>query len=118
MNSRELGYLGEHISSKFLLKHNYNIIRRNFYYKGGEIDIIAIDCSTNELVFFEVKTRANLKYGKPMESINNVKMNNIIKGARYFLYMHDLSKAQIRFDIVEVYYIKHKFFINHIKQVI
>lgn len=118
MNKKKLGYMGEDIACKFLSTHKHKILEKNFYYRGGEIDIIAMDLISNELVFVEVKTRTNLKYGKAIDSVNQVKMNNIIKGAKYFLYTNGLNSKKIRFDIIEVYYIKQKFYINHVKQIL
>jgi len=118
VNRKDLGKIGEDISCKFLLKNNYKIIEQNFYYKGGEIDIIAFDKSSNEFVFVEVKTRSNLMYGRAIESVNKVKLNNIIRGAKYFMYIRGLCTQKVRFDAIEVYYTKQKFYINHVKQII
>ena len=52
---KELGNIGEQIAAEYLENNNYQIIKRNFYCKNGEIDIIAKD--NNEFVFVEVKTR-------------------------------------------------------------
>ena len=40
------------------MPNHYKIIDKNYYYEGGEIDIIAYDEDKNEIVFIEVKTRA------------------------------------------------------------
>ena len=58
-----LGKLGEKIAEKYLIKNKYTIIEKNFYSKQGEIDIIAEEKDTREIVFIEVKTRTNSKYG-------------------------------------------------------
>ena len=41
--TKESGNIGERIAVEYLEKNNYKIIRRNFYCKQGEIDIIAKD---------------------------------------------------------------------------
>ena len=64
-----LGKLGEKIAEKYLIKNKYTIIEKNFYSKQGEIDIIAEEKDTREIVFIEVKTRTNSKYGRPKDAV-------------------------------------------------
>ena len=40
-NSRKIGDIGEQATADFLLRHGYEILRRNYTVRGGEIDIIA-----------------------------------------------------------------------------
>ena len=109
MNKRKFGYNGETVASIFLQQKNYKILERNFYYHGGEIDIIAYDRSSKSLVFIEVKTRSNLNYGYGVEAVGYVKLNNIIKGAKYYLYTRGINNVNIRFDVIELYYRNRKF---------
>lgn len=118
VNKKIFGNTGEDITCKFLVEHNYRIIERNFYYSGGEIDIIAYDTEKKELVFFEVKTRSTRNYGLPSEAISNIKIKRILKGARYYMHIHNLDNANVRFDVIELYFTNQKFLINHIKQII
>lgn len=118
MNKSKFGRIGEEIACKYLIKNKYEIVDRNFFYNGGEIDIIAYEKEKNELVFIEVKTRANKKYGLPAEAVNEFKIKHIIKGIKYYLHIHNLENKLIRIDILELYYKENKFYINHIKQVI
>jgi len=73
-----LGKLGEKIAEKYLIKNKYTIIEKNFYSKQGEIDIIAEEKDTREIVFIEVKTRTNSKYGRPKDAVT-IKENICIK---------------------------------------
>ena len=57
LNKKEFGKIGESVACKYLKKKNYEIIDTNFFFRGGEIDIIAFDTEKNELVFFEIKSR-------------------------------------------------------------
>ncbi len=118
MNKLNFGKIGEEIACKYLLENSYKIIERNFYYRGGEIDIIAFDKEKGEIVFIEVKTRANKIYGLPSESVNNIKINHILKGVKYYLYKNNIQDDFIRVDVIELFYKDNKFFINHIKQII
>lgn len=111
-----LGNNGEKIASKYLEKNHYEIIKRNFRCKQGEIDIIAYDNKNREYVFVEVKTRTNSEYGKPVDSVNKMKQKHIVSATKYYIYLHNLENKYIRFDIIEIYK-KDQYIINHIKNV-
>lgn len=114
-NRKELGNIGEKVATRFLLERNLEILENNFYCKNGEIDIIAKD--HKEIVFIEVKTRRNKKFGRPLEAVNYIKQKHMKETARYFLYKNNLENELIRFDVIEIFFIKGKFKINHIKQI-
>ncbi len=114
--SHILGKQGEKESERYLRKNNYEIIERNFNSKHGEIDIIAKE--KNEMVFIEVKTRANKKYGNPIDAITNIKKNHLINAIEYYLYKNNMEDAFIRIDAIEVYKNKEKFIIKHTKNII
>jgi len=67
MNRRDIGKLGEKLAQKFLKKRGYHIYETNFYCQAGEIDIVAR--RRDYLVFIEVRTKSNLDFGTPEESI-------------------------------------------------
>lgn len=115
LSKKKLGTIGEDISCKYLEKIGYKIIERNFTCRQGEIDIIAKD--KEEFVFIEVKTRRNYLYGQAKEAVNEPKQKHILKSTKYYLYIHKLDNAFIRFDVIEIYYIKNKIKLKHIKQV-
>ncbi len=114
--NRDIGKIGEQIATKYLEENKYEILKNNFYCKQGEMDIVAKD--NNEIVFIEVKTRTNDKFGKPSEAVNYIKQKHLYKVAKYFLYKYNLLDMYIRFDVIEVFIINGKFYINHIKQAI
>ena len=113
---KEIGKIGEDIATKYLIKKKYQIIQKNFICRQGEIDIIALNQTKKELVFIEVKTRTNNKYGNPSESVNESKQKHIYRSAEYFIYKNRLEKMQIRFDIIEINInsLKNIYKINHI----
>lgn len=114
---REIGELGEKLAAKYLMQNNYKIIEKNFTCRQGEIDIIAKDNSKQELVFIEVKTRTNFKYGLPSESVTENKQKHIYRTAEYYVYKNKIKNVAIRFDIIEIKIdIKNKIYsINHIR---
>lgn len=113
---KQFGNAGEDIAVKYLEEQGYIILERNFYCRQGEIDIIAKD--KNEIIFVEVKTRRDTKYGYPSEAVNQQKIKHILKTAKYYLYKNKLLNKYVRFDVIEVLIKNGKFNINHIKQII
>lgn len=113
--NQEIGKLGEELASKYLQDLGYEILCRNFSCRQGEIDIIAY--KKKEIIFIEVKTRTNLRFGRPSEAVTNVKQTHIKKAAEYYIYRNHLEYKYIRFDIIEIYIFDEKYKINHIKQV-
>ncbi len=111
---KKLGKVGEDIASKYLENKGYTIIERNFSCKNGEIDIIAFDNDTNEIVFIEVKTRSNSNYGYPIEAVTKIKQKHIVSASKFFIYSNKLEKFNIRFDVIEILK-KDKFYIRQTK---
>src|ERR1051325_7728398 len=69
-----LGSGGENLACRFLKKHGYKILYRNFKGRtGGEIDVVCRDRDT--LVFVEVKTRTREDFGRPLRAGNGGKGN-------------------------------------------
>lgn len=113
-----IGKKGEDYSAKLLEDEGYTIIERNFECKTGEIDIIAFDNKKEELVFIEVKTRTNVKYGSPADAVDETKKKHIYKTARYYLYKNNmLDNTFVRIDVIEVFITNNNYKINHIKQI-
>lgn len=112
----EIGKIGEDLAVKYLEQNGYKILERNFECRQGEIDIIAIE--KEEIVFIEVKTRTNQKYGKPIDAVNQTKQKHLIKSVQYYIYNRHLEDEFIRIDVIEIYMYGNKYRINHIKQII
>lgn len=114
--NQKRGRIGENLACKYLEKNGYTLIERNFYCRQGEIDIVACDNIKKELVFFEVKTRSGLKYGKACESVNKMKQKHILSVIKYYIYKNHIKGVPIRIDVIEVYLSNSNYKINHIKQ--
>lgn len=118
LDNQELGKIGEELAAKYLAQNKYKIIQRNFRCKLGEIDIIAYDLKNKELVFFEVKTRSNFKYGRPSEAVTKIKKKHIVKAAEYYYNYKSQRNKAIRFDVIEIVFYKGKGMLNHIEKAI
>ena len=99
MTTKEIGNFGEDMACRYLESKGIQIIKRNFYAKSGEIDIIAKAGDT--LLFCEVKTRLTADYGRASEFVDFRKQDKIRKTALYYTMQDDID---MRFDVLEVYY--------------
>lgn len=112
MNRKELGNYGEEKAAEYLEKQGYKILRRNFSYARGEIDIIA--GSQRFIVFVEVKLRRSLKYGPPQAAVDIRKQQKIKRAAQYYL-LSNKSKKKIRFDVITIQIKDRKGQLKHFK---
>lgn len=95
------GFRGEREACRFLRRHGYKILYRNFKSRaGGEIDVVCRDDDT--LVFVEVKTRSGNEFGRPIEAVDRQKQLRISKGGLAWLRLLDNPDVVFRFDVVEV----------------
>lgn len=93
-----LGARGERVAARYLRRRGYAIVRRNYRGRHGEVDLIALDGEV--LVFVEVKTRAQDRYGDPLEAVDVRKQRQIVGVAEEFIRAHDLHDRAVRFDVV------------------
>lgn len=95
------GARGETLACRFLRRHGYKILYRNFRGRtGGEIDIVCRHGET--LVFVEVKTRTRTDFGTPSEAISREQQKRITRGGLAWLRLLDNPDILVRFDVVEV----------------
>ena len=119
MNKRAVGAKYENLAVDFLKKIGYDIIERNYRYRGGEIDIVARD---NEvLVMCEVKYRKSGGIKDAVMAVDYKKQRQISKVCAHYLSFRKIpSDTQIRFDVVaidgagEIMHIKNAFYYSYI----
>ncbi len=88
----------ENVAANYLEAEGYEIIARNYQAGHKEIDLIIK--KENEIIFVEVKSAANLKFGHPAERVDEKKKNNLIKAAHYFIEEHNIIDYDLRFDVI------------------
>lgn len=111
--TKDKGKIGEDIAVKFLTKKGFKILRRNYRYGKGEIDIIAMD--GDKLIFVEVKARTSDKFGTPEDSVTFKKRKQLRKIAEAFLQTNEVKFSECRFDVIGIILKKGKLEINHIE---
>lgn len=82
----------------YLENNGYKILERNWRFLKFEIDLIAHDLKTDEIVIVEVKARIDPMID-PIESITKKKMRNLVTAADQYLTENDIEQ-ECRFDII------------------
>ncbi|MFA5773470.1 MAG: YraN family protein [Candidatus Paceibacterota bacterium] len=114
-NSQKIGELGEGVACKFLIKHGFSILERNYTKKWGEIDIIAQ--KNDKRYFIEVKSKSvsNLDYvypqkevlengaGRSEENMHPMKMRRLRRVVETYLISKRLGYVDWQFDLLVVY---------------
>jgi putative endonuclease len=116
-----VGRKGEDLAAGYLELSGYEIIKRNFTCRLGEIDIIARPRGRTMLCFIEVKCRRGEAMGRPYESVGKRKRSHYRQVATLFI-MREWNglgadtETEYRFDVVEVILNAGKPEINHIPE--
>lgn len=99
MTQKSIGDRGEAIAVWYLRAKGYQIIERNFFVRGGEIDIIARQGKT--LVFIEVKTRSSSTSGYPEEMVTSKKLERLHFAMACYLQRHRTFPPH-RLDVIAI----------------
>jgi putative endonuclease len=109
-----LGEFGERLVAEHLERRGYRMVAANFiapigYGKNdrrvtGEIDLIAYDESSwpFTLAFIEVKTRSSDEIAAPETAVDIRKQRQIIRTARVYRRVNEVSEELYRYDVVSV----------------
>ncbi|MBE8722108.1 YraN family protein [Sphingobacterium pedocola] len=96
----DAGIWGEQQAVRCLRERGYEIVCVNWRYKHLEVDVIAKD--EGVLVFVEVKSRNDCRFGEPKEFVDYRKQRNLIRLADAYI-SYTKYQGEIRFDIVSVF---------------
>ena len=109
---RKTGNLGEDLACRFLMKHGFETVDRNYLKKCGEIDIIAR--KDNKLHFIEVKSvscetisnvsaKTNNGY-RPEDNVHPWKLQRLARTIQIYLTEKNVSdETEWQFDVITVY---------------
>lgn len=117
--SQKIGELGEDIACKYLEKHGFAVLERNYTKKWGEIDIIA--SREGKLYFIEVKsvsgdlehldatgedvtsaTKSAEKF-RPEENMHPWKIKRLSRTVSTYLIHNRIGNTHWQFDLLVVY---------------
>lgn len=97
---QRLGLEGEALAASELERLGYQILVRRHRSRFGEIDLIARDGPT--VVFVEVKTKTDSRFGDPAEMVTTQKQRRLVSMAEEYASGHQLHATPCRFDVVAV----------------
>lgn len=104
-DKRSLGNIGEKIAVNFLKKKGYKILDRNFRTsRFGEIDIIAQDKESRQIVFVEVKTKSSDDFGSPEDEFTVFKKQKMRRAIQDWFWHQKKEIDGWRIDLVAVDY--------------
>ncbi len=86
------GQEAERLAEDYLVQQGFEVIKRNFRCKLGEIDLIAK--SDGALHFIEVKGRWSDLKGGPLEQVTPRKQQKVARVAELYLQRHPLQQGE------------------------
>jgi putative endonuclease len=105
-----VGKRGEELAAAYLEQVGMRIVAANFVVPVGrnrlgtlinaEIDLVAYDGDT--LCFIEVKSRVSDWFAPPEANVDRRKQRQIVRAARGYRRMFDLTTAASRYDVISV----------------
>ncbi|HLV76640.1 MAG TPA: YraN family protein [Marinobacter sp.] len=98
--TRARGTHYEGVAARYLMSRGVQILERNVYNRGGEIDLIGMDGGV--LVFFEVRFRKADSLVDPASSITRAKQQRLLRAAAFYLHRHGLWDHLSRIDVVGI----------------
>jgi len=100
VTNQSTGAYGEQLASQYLSSHGYHIIERNANSRWGELDIIGE--KDKKIVFVEVKTRSDLRMGKPYEAVSYGKLKRLFRTIQHYILIHHLEKRKFQLDVIGI----------------
>jgi putative endonuclease len=98
----EIGALGEQLAADHVAGLGLRIVARNWRCRYGELDLIAVDVSTDSVIFVEVKTRTGDGFGGLEQAVTPQKVRRLRRLAGIWLAAQDQRWAQVRIDVIGV----------------
>lgn len=101
VDTKSTGNKAEQLAQKLIRKQGLKLLAANVNYSFGEIDLIAED--VKELVFIEVRFRANSSHGSAAETVAAQKQRRIIMAAQRWLKENQsYQNHYCRFDVIAI----------------
>ncbi|MEK7113734.1 MAG: YraN family protein [Patescibacteria group bacterium] len=101
---QKIGEMGENIAERFLVKHGFSILDRNYTKKWGELDIVAK--KDNKIHFIEVKSvthETDTSY-RAEDNMHPWKMKRLSRTIQTYLLDKDIEEdIEWQVDLVLVY---------------
>jgi putative endonuclease len=100
-DNRTIGAAYEDMAARYLAKHGYTILERNYHDRYGELDLVAE--KDGWLVVVEVKYRSGTRYGGPLEAVTPQKQRRICRATMGYYAAHGYGEDHsCRFDVIGI----------------
>ncbi|MEI7709445.1 MAG: YraN family protein [bacterium] len=107
--TQKTGEIGENIAAKFLMKHGFSILDRNYTKKWGEIDIVAQKDS--KIYFIEVKSVSRdstidsktLDQYNPEDNMHPWKLQRLARVIQTYLLSKNVDDEEWQLDLLVVF---------------
>jgi putative endonuclease len=113
MEPGRIGEQGEERACRFLRRHGYRILERNYRCPFGELDIVAVKGKT--LVFCEVKARSSGERDMALAAVDGRRQRRMAKAASHYVQSRGDSRRLCRFDVIALLKEGPRWTIEHIK---
>jgi putative endonuclease len=124
--TNSFGELGERVAARWLERQGYTVLARRW--RSGHRDIDVIAERDGIVAFVEVKTRAALEFGDPVEAVHAQKQRSLVRSAREWMARHeraeraadsasakDSDARAYRFDVIGVLLRDRTAWIRHVE---
>ncbi|MHB1097612.1 MAG: YraN family protein [Gemmatimonadaceae bacterium] len=124
--TNSFGELGERVAARWLERQGYTVLARRW--RSGHRDIDVIAERDGIVAFVEVKTRAALEFGDPVEAVHAQKQRSLVRSAREWMARHQRAvheagsastmasrDCEYRFDVIGVLLRDRTAWIRHIE---
>ena len=106
---QKIGEIGENIATRFLVKHGFSVIDRNYTKKWGEIDIVAE--KDRRIYFIEVKSvtretldnQNSLDQYRPEDNMHPWKLKRLSRAIQTYLLSKKLDNQDWQVDLLVVF---------------
>jgi len=111
--TNSFGELGETIAARWLEHHGYSVLARRW--RSGHRDVDVIVERDGIVAFVEVKTRAAMEFGDPVEAVNARKQRSLVRSAREWMARDGNGTREYRFDVIGVLLREQKVWVRHVE---
>lgn len=104
VSPRARGLASEDLAASFLEARGLVVCERNVTLAGAELDLVAeVVGEPGLVVFVEVRSRADVLAGHPLETVGRSKQRRLIRAATAWLVRASLwERVAVRFDVVAI----------------
>jgi putative endonuclease len=94
------GARAEAVAAEALRVQGYEVMEQRFRYRRHDVDLVARRGTV--IVFVEVKSRADGRFGAACEAVTARKQADLVRAASVWLSRHARAWDAVRFDVITV----------------